>query len=302
MSFLSGSATQAFTFHLYDGEAAQDVTVTLNGGASGLSGTEVIEELNTELSQYNIAASISANGELQFGGGTAFTVSAAAASGGAAVADSSTASNTGNYQAANLAFANFTGDRTASVTFQNASGSATVALDSTSAANIATVISTLNTALSSLGIHAVKDAAGTGLSIQSTDEFSASLSAYSAGTGAGGFFTTTTLGAKTVTAADSSATSTGNALSALTSLSSAVSNLGLVQGRVGTGQNDLQYAIDLAQSQISSFSAAESRIRDADVAVEAANLTKAQVLQQASLAALAQANSAPQAVLSLLRG
>ena len=45
-----------------------------------------------------------------------------------------------------------------------------------------------------------------------------------------------------------------------------------------------------------------SRIRDADIASEAANLTKAQVLQQASMAALAQANSAPQSVLSLLRG
>jgi len=46
----------------------------------------------------------------------------------------------------------------------------------------------------------------------------------------------------------------------------------------------------------------DHRIRDADVAAEAANLTKAQVLQQASLAAMAQANSAPQAVLSLLKG
>ena len=78
--------------------------------------------------------------------------------------------------------------------------------------------------------------------------------------------------------------------------------LGSVQGKVGTAQNKLQYAVQLAQSQISNFSAAESRIRDADVAAEAANLTKAQVLQQASLAAMAQANSAPQAVLSLLRG
>ena len=69
----------------------------------------------------------------------------------------------------------------------------------------------------------------------------------------------------------------------------------------GTGQNQLQYAIQLAESQISAYSAAESRIRDADVAAEAANLTKAQVLQQASLAAMAQANSAPQSVLSLLR-
>ena len=71
---------------------------------------------------------------------------------------------------------------------------------------------------------------------------------------------------------------------------------------MGTGQNVLNYAIGLAQSQISNFSAAESRIRDADVAAEAANLTKAQVLQQATMAAMAQANSAPQAVLALLRG
>jgi flagellin len=70
---------------------------------------------------------------------------------------------------------------------------------------------------------------------------------------------------------------------------------------VGAGQNDLHYAVKLAQSQIANFSAAEARIRDADVAAEAANLTKAQVLQQASMAAMAQANSAPQSVLSLLR-
>ena len=78
--------------------------------------------------------------------------------------------------------------------------------------------------------------------------------------------------------------------------------LDTIQGTVGAGQNMLNYAISLAQSQISNFSAAESGIRDADVAAEAANLTKAQVLQQASMAAMAQANSAPQAVLALLRG
>jgi flagellin len=91
-------------------------------------------------------------------------------------------------------------------------------------------------------------------------------------------------------------------MSAITALGNAVTNLGSVQGKIGAGQNKLQYAINLAQSQISGFSAAESRIRDTDVASEAANLTKAQVLVQASMAAMAQANSAPQAVLSLLRG
>ena len=85
-------------------------------------------------------------------------------------------------------------------------------------------------------------------------------------------------------------------------VAAAITTLGSAQAAVGKGQNQLNYAIGLAQSQISNFSAAESRIRDADVASEAANLTKAQVLQQASMAAMAQANSAPQAVMALLRG
>ncbi len=96
--------------------------------------------------------------------------------------------------------------------------------------------------------------------------------------------------------------SMSNALKAVSSISAAITKLGSAQAAVGRGQNQLSYALSLAQSQISSFSAAESRIRDADVASEAANLTKAQVLQQAAVAAMAQANSAPQVILSLLRG
>ncbi|MCL6545775.1 MAG: flagellin [Bryobacteraceae bacterium] len=95
---------------------------------------------------------------------------------------------------------------------------------------------------------------------------------------------------------------TADALVALSAITAAVGLLGAVQGKVGTGQNKLYYAIQLAQSQIASFSAAESRLRDADIAAEAANLTKAQVMEQASLAAMAQANASPQAVLALLRG
>jgi len=91
------------------------------------------------------------------------------------------------------------------------------------------------------------------------------------------------------------------AKTAITSIDAAITALGTAQSSVGTGENDLNYAINLAQSQIANYSAADSRIRDADVAAEAANLTKAQVLQQASMAAMAQANAAPQAVLALLR-
>jgi flagellin len=92
-----------------------------------------------------------------------------------------------------------------------------------------------------------------------------------------------------------------NALTAIANLGTAVTTLGQTQGRVGTGENDLNYSISLAQSQITNDSAAESRIRDADIAKEAANLTKAQVLEQSSVAALAQANAAPQALLKLLQ-
>ena len=94
----------------------------------------------------------------------------------------------------------------------------------------------------------------------------------------------------------------GTAESAVNSLASAVASLGNAQAVVGKGQNQFNYAINLASTQITNLAAAESRIRDADLAAEAANLTKAQILQQAGVAALAQANSAPQAILSLLRG
>jgi flagellin len=91
-----------------------------------------------------------------------------------------------------------------------------------------------------------------------------------------------------------------HALLAITNITAAVQSLGLTQGAVGTGENALNYSISLAQSQIVNASASESSIRDANIAQEAANLTKAQVLEQSSVAALAQANAAPQALLKLL--
>jgi flagellin len=91
-----------------------------------------------------------------------------------------------------------------------------------------------------------------------------------------------------------------HATQAITDIGNAVQALGLVQGTVGDGENDLTYAIGLANSQITNESAAESNIRDANIAQEAAALTQGQVLQQSGVAALALANSEPQALLKLL--
>jgi len=102
-------------------------------------------------------------------------------------------------------------------------------------------------------------------------------------------------------AANASIDTLQGAQSAVTAVTAAVAQLGTAQAAIGKGENQLTYAINLAQSQITNISAAESQIRDANVAEEAANLTKAQVLQQATVAAMAQANQAPQAVLHLLQ-
>jgi len=142
--------------------------------------------------------------------------------------------------------------------------------------------------------------------ISSNNAFSVSVGSspngngFDAGSGAGqpGVTTTSkTLGTGTTVSIDTQQ----NAIQAVAALAAAVTKLGSAQAAVGTGENQLNYAIGLAQSQITNFTAAESRIRDADVAADAANLTKGQTLQQAGIAALSQANSEPQAVLHLLQ-
>lgn len=95
-------------------------------------------------------------------------------------------------------------------------------------------------------------------------------------------------------------TQTG-AQTAVATVSTALTALGVVQGQVGQIQNRLSYAIALAQSQIVNTKAAESRIRDANVAEESANLTRFSILNQSGIAALAQANQSTTAVLALLR-
>ncbi len=112
-----------------------------------------------------------------------------------------------------------------------------------------------------------------------------------------GGVTTTTLAINA-----SNLTTQAGAETAVAAVANAVTTLGSVQGQVGTLQNRLSYAISLAQSQIVNNKAAESRIRDANVAEESANLTRFSILNQSGIAALAQANGQTSAVLSLLRG
>jgi len=92
-----------------------------------------------------------------------------------------------------------------------------------------------------------------------------------------------------------------NFSAAISVVAKAVTTLGSVQGNVGAAINQLGFAVNLAQSQVTNYSAAQSQIRDANMAQEATDLSKSQVLMQSSMAALAQANQIPAGVLKLLQ-
>jgi flagellin len=92
-----------------------------------------------------------------------------------------------------------------------------------------------------------------------------------------------------------------SAATAVNTVASAVSTLGTVQGSVGALENRLQYAVSLGQSQVVNTQAAESRIRDANIAQESASMTQYNILNQSGIAALAQANTSASSILALLR-
>jgi flagellin len=99
----------------------------------------------------------------------------------------------------------------------------------------------------------------------------------------------------------SDVSSAADAATALTAVQTAISDLGSVQGAVGAGENLLNYATSLANSQITNLTGSEASIKDANIAADASSLAQEQTLQQSSIAALAQANSMPEAVLKLLQ-
>jgi flagellin len=159
----------------------------------------------------------------------------------------------------------------------------------------------INSVAGTTGVYAVNDTATT-VTLTSTSAITiahagASSTLATTGLTAGATATTTvtgfsTLDISTVAGADAAM----NAMdAALTAVNTARANLGAVQNRFQSVVTNLQTAAE-------NLSASRSRILDADFAAETANLTRAQILQQAGTAMLAQANAQPNNVLALLRG
>jgi flagellin len=113
--------------------------------------------------------------------------------------------------------------------------------------------------------------------------------------------TTSTLGSTSLHIASASLSTVTNARAAMAVFDKAIEQLSTARSKVGATQNRLAVTLSNLAVSTENLAAANSRIRDVDVASETANLTKGQILSQAGLAVLAQANQMPQAALSLLR-
>jgi len=109
----------------------------------------------------------------------------------------------------------------------------------------------------------------------------------------------TTLGGTTVAATDISTVDGANA--AITSIDNALTTVNSSRAQLGAIQNRFDSVVSSIQTTSENLSASRSRIRDADFAAETAALTRAQILQQAGVSILGQANSLPQNALSLLQ-
>ncbi|MFN7587748.1 MAG: flagellin [Planctomycetota bacterium] len=92
----------------------------------------------------------------------------------------------------------------------------------------------------------------------------------------------------------------GATTTAISNIDSAINTISSLRGSLGAVQNRLGSTINNLAVQVENLSAAESRIRDVDVAYETAQLTRNNILQQASISVLSQANAQPQSALSLL--
>lgn len=310
------TAAESLTFQTVGSSGQiQSFSVTLSAGATS---SNVLDTINNDanIQGAGIKASLDTNGKLSLSSASFFAVSSdtadaagqtGVAGAGSAVGDvavTGAANKVTKTLSAGTAGAtqtlSFTGDQ---IGFANTSKDVSFAtFAAVSQANADSVAASVNndTSLRQAGVFAVRTKAdGSEVSFVSLKSFNVSINS-----SAGAVNGTNNIDALQTPTAAAGATLTGGeqgAKDALAAIQAAVGTLGKVQGKVGAGQNNLEQAIDLATAQITNFQAAESSIRDADVAAEASNMARLNTLQQAGVSALAQANQSSQALLSLLR-
>ena len=165
------------------------------------------------------------------------------------------------------------------------------------AAQIRTAV---NAVSAQTGVYAVSESDDT-VTLRSTGAITVGL-AGTATTATTGLTAATTATATQTGFTSASISTVGGANEAMVAMDGALSAVASARATMGSIQSRFEALISNLQITTENLTASRSRIQDADFAEETAKLTRSQILQQAGTAMLAQANSAPQNVLSLLRG
>lgn len=184
-----------------------------------------------------------------------------------------------------------------------------IAADTNAANRASNIAAAANSVSSQTGVYAtILAAAPTQVVFTNSGSVPATPSVVIAHAGISSTLATTGLTAATTTAttvtgfAALDISSVAGADTALTSMDAALTAINSARANLGAIQNRFSSVVSTLQSTTENLSAARSRIMDADFAMETSSLTRGQILQQAGTAMLAQANSLPNNVLSLLRG
>jgi len=295
--------------------------MTINGVAVGVTASDGVSNISASGSAIAIAAAINA-----VSGSSNATATVAATTKALQVAPASAS-------AATVTGYTINGVSIGTVTVDATAGASSAATASNFAAAVNSVSSTtgVTATMTYLGVVTLTAADGRNISIQNTAATSATEvgaigiatsvttstvtlnTTSSAGITIGGTAAAATASGVAIgyTAASTSTSSGVSALdlttiagatTALGVVDSALNNINTSRASLGAYQNRFGSAVSSLQTTSENLSAARSRIRDADFAAETAALTRGQILQQAGMAMLAQANALPNQVMTLLRG
>lgn len=281
-SVAATAGTDTFTVDAADAAAANNTTFSVNGvnfilASGGSAGTASWDATNSRF-QINLGAAASPT-----------AIATAITNGfGVAKADSH-GGNLASVSVSNVADA-------VSVQDTRRGTSANVGRNLTVAAGLASGGVTAGGANGTLGANGASSITGGTLTLSSSENFTL----IGSGTGLTSSGLTTYQPSQTaLSTVDISTVDGSNA--AISVLDAAIAQVDTQRASLGAAQNRFSATIDNLSTSAQNLTAARSRILDADFASETANLSRGQVLQQAGVAILSQANSLPQQVLSLLR-
>ncbi|TXH06013.1 MAG: flagellin [Nevskiaceae bacterium] len=158
----------------------------------------------------------------------------------------------------------------------------------------------VNSVADQTGVYAINDT-GTTVTLNSSGNSGITVGlANTATTATTGLTAATTAAASQTGYATLDLSTSAGATLAMTQMDAALNDVNTARGNLGAYQSRFSSVINSLQTTSENLQSARSRITDTDFAQETANMTRAQILQQAGTAMVAQANSAPQGVLKLL--